>query len=127
MFDEKTWPSISLQKNITPNSSDLRCIFPYISSDPKESTTTSPNEPTAVQEKKTVTEEELEPLSEHPEAQTSRIRIIGPRHPTLISSKIDSANILFFQRRPRTNLTQIRTDDAPKSYKKALSGTDKEK
>ncbi|MBW0500087.1 hypothetical protein O181_039802 [Austropuccinia psidii MF-1] len=40
--------------------------------------------------------------------QPQRIRVIGPRHPTLISSKINSNNILPFpQRQPRVNLTDL--------------------
>ncbi|MBW0468063.1 hypothetical protein O181_007778 [Austropuccinia psidii MF-1] len=65
--------------------------------------------------------------SETLELQPSRIRVIRPRHPTLISSDIGTANILSYQRRPRTNLTQIKVNKAPKSYNEALSGPNKER
>ncbi|MBW0466931.1 hypothetical protein O181_006646 [Austropuccinia psidii MF-1] len=78
-------------------------------------------------EQPTVAEEELEAPSENPENQPRRIQVIGPRHPTLISSEIDPANILSLRRRTRTNLTHTMLDEVPKSYNEALSGLDKEK
>ena len=92
---------------------DLRSSFLYISRDSRESTTIPLTESISNQEEQpTVAEEELEPCSEH---QPSRIQVIGPRHPTLISSKIDPENILSFCRRSRTNLTQTTVDEVPKS------------
>ncbi|MBW0484364.1 hypothetical protein O181_024079, partial [Austropuccinia psidii MF-1] len=124
VFDEGTFPSISL-KNTTLHIFNLRSIFLYISREARESTTIPLTETISDQEEQpTVAEEELEPCSEH---QPSRIQVIGPRHPTLISSKIDPENILSFCRRSRTNLTQTRVDEVPKSYNEALSVLDKEK
>ncbi|MBW0569947.1 hypothetical protein O181_109662, partial [Austropuccinia psidii MF-1] len=40
---------------------------------------------------------------------------------------IDTANILSYRRRPRTNLTQIKENKTPKSYNEALSGPNKER
>ncbi|MBW0592117.1 hypothetical protein O181_131832 [Austropuccinia psidii MF-1] len=60
------------------------------------------------------------------EQQPQRIRVIGPRHPTLISSEINSDNILpFTQRQPRVNLTNL-TNHTPKNYSKAMSSSNKE-
>ncbi|MBW0466956.1 hypothetical protein O181_006671 [Austropuccinia psidii MF-1] len=60
------------------------------------------------------------------EQQSKRIRVIGPRHPTLISSKIDSNNILPFSRRHTgenlTNLTQT-----PRMFNEAMNSLNKEK
>ncbi|MBW0534422.1 hypothetical protein O181_074137 [Austropuccinia psidii MF-1] len=55
-----------------------------------------------------------------------RIRVIGPRHPTLISRKINCKNILqFSQRQPRANITN-QTCSTPKSFNEAMSGSNKE-
>ncbi|MBW0557711.1 hypothetical protein O181_097426 [Austropuccinia psidii MF-1] len=39
---------------------------------------------------------------------TTRINLIGPRHPTLISSDIQKENILPYPRRPRALLTSLK-------------------
>ncbi|MBW0537778.1 hypothetical protein O181_077493, partial [Austropuccinia psidii MF-1] len=94
------------------------------------------NEPNAMTQSESNTEqvdqpseeaEDPESPSETLEAPPSRIRVIGPRHPTLISSDIDTANILSYRRRPRTNLTQIKENETPRSYNEALSGPNKER
>ncbi|MBW0569729.1 hypothetical protein O181_109444, partial [Austropuccinia psidii MF-1] len=85
-----------------------------------ESSTEQVNQPTKEAE-------DLESPSKTLEIPPSRIRVISPTHPTLISSDIDTANILSYQRRPRTNLTQINVNKAPKSYNEALSGLNKER
>ncbi|MBW0464322.1 hypothetical protein O181_004037 [Austropuccinia psidii MF-1] len=127
VFDKRKFPSISSQ-NTSPHSSDLRAIFPYITRESRKSITTPLTESNFYQaEQPTVTKEEQEPPLEHPENQPSRIHVIGPRTPTLISSKIYPENILLFHQIPRTTLTQNRVDKVPKSYSEALSGQDKEK
>ncbi|MBW0462602.1 hypothetical protein O181_002317 [Austropuccinia psidii MF-1] len=45
-----------------------------------------------------------------------RIKVIGPRHPTLINSDISETNILPYPRRPTTHLTH----SDPSTFKKAL-------
>ncbi|MBW0500621.1 hypothetical protein O181_040336 [Austropuccinia psidii MF-1] len=126
-FDKTTFPSISSQNTISTGP-DLRSLFPYSNRNPRESTDMTLPKPIAEQlELLTKEEEEQESLSEAPELQPSRINVIGPRHPTLISSDIDPANILSFRRTPRINLTQTRVDEVSNSYNKALSGLNKEK
>ncbi|MBW0542621.1 hypothetical protein O181_082336 [Austropuccinia psidii MF-1] len=49
-----------------------------------------------------------------------RIKVIGPRNPTLISSNIDKANILPYSRRLSPHLTYSN----PNTYKKALNSVD---
>ncbi|MBW0536379.1 hypothetical protein O181_076094 [Austropuccinia psidii MF-1] len=49
-----------------------------------------------------------------------RIRVIGPRHPTLILGDINKENILTYPRRPRTLLTK--TINVPKTFRSALKG-----
>ncbi|MBW0525124.1 hypothetical protein O181_064839 [Austropuccinia psidii MF-1] len=51
-------------------------------------------------------------------AQAPRLRIIGPQHPTLVTSDLDSLNILPYKRRPVALLTAV--DDAPQTYQGAL-------
>ncbi|MBW0549043.1 hypothetical protein O181_088758 [Austropuccinia psidii MF-1] len=127
VFDEKTFHSISSPNTIS-TSPDLRSLFLYSNRNPRESTDTALPEPISEQlELLTEEEEEQEYLSEAPEFQPSRIKVIDQRHPTLISSDIDPANILSFCRRPRTNLTQTMVDEVPNFYNKALSGLNKEK
>ncbi|MBW0490794.1 hypothetical protein O181_030509 [Austropuccinia psidii MF-1] len=53
-----------------------------------------------------------------------RIRVIGPRHPTLISSEIRTNDILPFSRRVhKTNLTKNTL--VPRNYKTAIESEDK--
>ncbi|MBW0557472.1 hypothetical protein O181_097187 [Austropuccinia psidii MF-1] len=47
------------------------------------------------------------------------IRVIGPRHPTMINSEIDSTNILTFPRRPKVYLTTSK--DCPQAFNSALN------
>ncbi|MBW0510825.1 hypothetical protein O181_050540 [Austropuccinia psidii MF-1] len=127
VFDKITFHSISSPKTIS-TSPDLRSLFLYSNRNPRESTDTTLPEPISEQlELPTKEEEEQESLSEALEFQPSRIKVIDQRHPTLISSDINPANILSFHRRPRTNLTQTMVDEVPNFYNKALSGLNKEK
>ncbi|MBW0512781.1 hypothetical protein O181_052496 [Austropuccinia psidii MF-1] len=48
-----------------------------------------------------------------------RIKIIGPRHPTLISSEIREENILPYPRRPKALMTSSNLND-PVSYRQAV-------
>ncbi|MBW0483990.1 hypothetical protein O181_023705 [Austropuccinia psidii MF-1] len=53
----------------------------------------------------------------------SCIKVIGPRHHTMYSSKIDRSNILPFGQRPKVIITSA--SDCPRTYKKALISADK--
>ncbi|MBW0471574.1 hypothetical protein O181_011289 [Austropuccinia psidii MF-1] len=55
---------------------------------------------------------------------SARIRVIGTCHPTLVSSDINSLNILPYNRRADALLTL--TNFAPCTYKEALNAPDKE-
>ncbi|MBW0580515.1 hypothetical protein O181_120230, partial [Austropuccinia psidii MF-1] len=55
---------------------------------------------------------------------TSRIKVVGPRHPTIINSNVDKLNILPYQRRIKTYITQ--QAETPKTYRKALNSIHKE-
>ncbi|MBW0535573.1 hypothetical protein O181_075288 [Austropuccinia psidii MF-1] len=57
----------------------------------------------------------LPPLAKPP----VRIRVIGPRHPTLICSDIDQQNILSHSRRAGALLTSA--DETPRTFKAAIS------
>ncbi|MBW0461525.1 hypothetical protein O181_001240 [Austropuccinia psidii MF-1] len=54
----------------------------------------------------------------------ARIKVIGPRHPTLISSDIDNLNILPYTRRADALLTLA--DATPRTYKEALTAPNKD-
>ncbi|MBW0529851.1 hypothetical protein O181_069566 [Austropuccinia psidii MF-1] len=58
---------------------------------------------------------------EEPSQAPRRIKVIGPRHPTLISSEINNQNILSFLRRPKVLLTT--SDDTPRTFKFALNSS----
>ncbi|MBW0526258.1 hypothetical protein O181_065973 [Austropuccinia psidii MF-1] len=62
-----------------------------------------------------------------PEQQPPKIKVIGPRHPTLISIDINSNNILpFHRRKPRINLIK-QTCSIPNSFEEAMNSPNKEK
>ncbi|MBW0570370.1 hypothetical protein O181_110085, partial [Austropuccinia psidii MF-1] len=52
-----------------------------------------------------------------------RVKVIGPCHPNLITSNVDSMHILPYSQREKVLLTTI--DDAPKTYHKAIHGKNK--
>ncbi|MBW0551998.1 hypothetical protein O181_091713, partial [Austropuccinia psidii MF-1] len=56
---------------------------------------------------------------------TSRIKVIGPRHPTLITSDVDSIHILPYSRRARTFINTSNSE--PRTYQLTLKGEDKDK
>ncbi|MBW0541403.1 hypothetical protein O181_081118, partial [Austropuccinia psidii MF-1] len=62
--------------------------------------------------------EDSDPIS------SSRIKVIGPRHPTLIVGDVNSSNILPYQRRPKTLLTSI--SKAPRTFNQAVKSLDKD-
>ncbi|MBW0497876.1 hypothetical protein O181_037591 [Austropuccinia psidii MF-1] len=56
---------------------------------------------------------------------TNRIKVIGPRHPTLITSEVDTIHILPYPRRTRTFITT--SDSTPRTYRLALQCENKDK
>ncbi|MBW0463239.1 hypothetical protein O181_002954 [Austropuccinia psidii MF-1] len=54
-----------------------------------------------------------------PDQAPRHIKVIGPQHPTLINSEIDSTNILTFSRRPKTYRTTSK--DCPQTFNSALN------
>ncbi|MBW0515824.1 hypothetical protein O181_055539, partial [Austropuccinia psidii MF-1] len=50
----------------------------------------------------------------------TRLRVIGPRHPTIISGDINQDNILTYSRRPKVLVT--RSEEVPKTFRSALKG-----
>ncbi|MBW0533779.1 hypothetical protein O181_073494 [Austropuccinia psidii MF-1] len=67
--------------------------------------------------------DEIQPESSGsaPDRAPCHIKVIGPRHPTLIRGEIDSQNILPFYRRPRILLTT--SEDSPRTFKSALNSS----
>ncbi|MBW0582504.1 hypothetical protein O181_122219 [Austropuccinia psidii MF-1] len=54
----------------------------------------------------------------------TRIQVIGPRHPTIITANVDPLHILPYKRRVVAYLSTA--DDAPATYQSALKSEDKE-
>ncbi|MBW0535083.1 hypothetical protein O181_074798 [Austropuccinia psidii MF-1] len=54
-----------------------------------------------------------------------RLKVIGPRHPTLITSDLDTSNILPYSRRPKALISF--SDNTPRTYKSAINSVDREK
>ncbi|MBW0537278.1 hypothetical protein O181_076993 [Austropuccinia psidii MF-1] len=83
VFEEKTFPSISSQSTIS-TTPDLRSLFLYSKRNARESTHTTLPKPISEQlELPTEEEEEQKSLSEAPEFQPRRIKVIVQRHPTV--------------------------------------------
>ncbi|MBW0494845.1 hypothetical protein O181_034560 [Austropuccinia psidii MF-1] len=61
-------------------------------------------------------------ITAHPK---KRIKVIGPRHPTLISSSIIEENILPYPRHPKALMTLLNTSD-PASAKQAIKSDNSE-
>ncbi|MBW0541178.1 hypothetical protein O181_080893 [Austropuccinia psidii MF-1] len=65
--------------------------------------------------------------AEHSQAHpisASRIKVIGPQHPTIISSDVESFNILPYNRRPRALLSAH--NDAPRTFKQEINSLNKD-
>ncbi|MBW0534635.1 hypothetical protein O181_074350 [Austropuccinia psidii MF-1] len=65
-----------------------------------------------------------EDRNEAPRTTFPFLKVIGPRHPTLVSSDIDRTNILPFGRRPKVLITS--SGDCPSTYKRALTSVNKD-
>ncbi|MBW0509573.1 hypothetical protein O181_049288 [Austropuccinia psidii MF-1] len=70
------------------------------------------------------TQELVDEPQVEPNRRPIRIKVIGPRHPTLVSSAINPDNILPYPRRAGALLTTL--DNTPNTYSKAISGPPKE-
>ncbi|MBW0482598.1 hypothetical protein O181_022313 [Austropuccinia psidii MF-1] len=133
-FGSKAWDGIFLEYENEASSyrmlrtSDQKIVISLIQDMEKklpDNTDTNENSP-SIKTSSSENEDEdifIDALKQQPQ----RIKVIGPRHPTLISSKINSKNILPFSRRqPRTNLTN-QAYSTPRSFNEAMSGLNKEK
>ncbi|MBW0571667.1 hypothetical protein O181_111382 [Austropuccinia psidii MF-1] len=65
------------------------------------------------------------PVDQQQPENNVRLRIIGPRHPTLINSDVDPSHILPYSRRARAFVTT--SDIAPRTYRLALQCEDRTK
>ncbi|MBW0572419.1 hypothetical protein O181_112134, partial [Austropuccinia psidii MF-1] len=125
LFNEKKFPSLQFQKQITeeifktfPNSTSITTEEPTNESNSEENSSNTESVPEE--------NEEVDIFVDALEQQPQRIRVIGPRHPTLISREIDRDNILPFPRRqPRTNSTNL-INHTPKNYNEAMISPNKE-
>ncbi|MBW0510313.1 hypothetical protein O181_050028 [Austropuccinia psidii MF-1] len=125
IFDEKNFPSLLNQKQSLENIIE---IFPNPTQTTEEEIQINSNtdENSSSIDENSIDNESDEIYVDALEQQPKRIRVIGPRHPTLISSEIDSNNILPFSRRhTRANLTKI--NQTPKTFDEAMTSPNKEK
>ncbi|MBW0483969.1 hypothetical protein O181_023684 [Austropuccinia psidii MF-1] len=122
-FDKETFPPLPSQKQFTE---DIVRIFPNPIQTTKEFPTDSnTEEDSSSSELNSVDNEEEDTYVDALEHKPKRIRVIGPRHPTLILSKIDSNNILPFPRRQaRENLTSLNPN--PKTFSEAMISPNRE-
>ncbi|MBW0494009.1 hypothetical protein O181_033724 [Austropuccinia psidii MF-1] len=117
-FDESVFPSFSINSTNTPLQFPVfNFSFKDIHQNQNSDSDTS-YLPSDSATKEDVFHDALEELP------AWRIRVIGPRHPTLISSEIRTNNILPFSRRVhKTNLTKNTL--VPSNYKTAIESEDK--
>ncbi|MBW0479361.1 hypothetical protein O181_019076 [Austropuccinia psidii MF-1] len=62
---------------------------------------------------------------ESPSGPPRRIKVIGPRHPTLISCELDGSNVLPYSRRPKALISSV--DDTPRTYQGAIHSSNGKK
>ncbi|MBW0537724.1 hypothetical protein O181_077439 [Austropuccinia psidii MF-1] len=121
-------PSFSPKDLVTkeePNTSDLGLIG-EIHSNKSVEHPLFPNEQVNVVDEVHQLVDEEEIPQEHPaNVQPRRLRVIGPRHPTLISSNLDTSNILPYSRRPKALISS--SDNTPCTYKGTINSINKEK
>ncbi|MBW0536050.1 hypothetical protein O181_075765, partial [Austropuccinia psidii MF-1] len=121
VFDKETFPPLPSQKQFTK---DIVRIFPSPIQTAEEFSTDSEEDSSSI-EFNSIDNEDEDTYVDALEHQPKRICVIGPRHPTLISSKIDSNNILPFpQRQARANLTNLNPN--PKTFNEAMSSPNRE-
>ncbi|MBW0502256.1 hypothetical protein O181_041971 [Austropuccinia psidii MF-1] len=65
-------------------------------------------------------EPDSEPCEVIANSRPTQLRVIGPRHPTIISGDINQDNILTYSRRPKVLVT--RSEDVLKTFRSALKG-----
>ncbi|MBW0552157.1 hypothetical protein O181_091872 [Austropuccinia psidii MF-1] len=120
-FDETSFPSLNQDHSPADTTTDRQCFTigktnPITASrEPQELNNHSPplemtEEPHAEEDVPTKTRIEA--------PQARRIRVIGPRHPTLVNSNIDNLNILPYSQRANILLTSL--DTTPQTFKAAL-------
>ncbi|MBW0487332.1 hypothetical protein O181_027047 [Austropuccinia psidii MF-1] len=122
-FDKEIFPPLPSQKQFTEY---IVRIFPNpIQTTEEFPTDSNTEEDSSSSESNSVDNEEEDTYVDGLEHQPKRICVIGPRNPTLISSKIDSNNILPFpQRQARANITSVNPN--PKTSSEAMISPNRE-
>ncbi|MBW0547402.1 hypothetical protein O181_087117 [Austropuccinia psidii MF-1] len=123
-FNESSFPSVDQKpplNNPTTNTNQQQFIV-ETSSAIDESCEDNQNPPLDMEDephaKDTLT------VTQNTEApQTMHIKVIGPRHPTLVSSEINNLNILPYSQRANVLLTSV--DTTPQTYQAALRSSDR--
>ncbi|MBW0499248.1 hypothetical protein O181_038963 [Austropuccinia psidii MF-1] len=120
-FDETSFPSLNQDHLPADITTDQQCFTIgetdsiTASKEPQELNNQSP--PLEMTEEPHA-EEDLPTELRNKAPQATRIRVIGPRHPTLVNSNIDNLNILPYSRRANILLTSL--DTTPRTFKAAL-------
>ncbi|MBW0551687.1 hypothetical protein O181_091402, partial [Austropuccinia psidii MF-1] len=124
IFDEEKFPSLPSHHQ---NDNEIFNAFPgLIQTSEEESLDDQPEDDSHDIELIPTDDEDEDSFVDSLEQQPQRIRVIGPRHPTLISSEIDSENILPFRRRQaRTNLIKQTYSD-PNSFEEAMKSPNRD-
>ncbi|MBW0535826.1 hypothetical protein O181_075541, partial [Austropuccinia psidii MF-1] len=121
VFDEEKFPSLHSQQQ---SDEDVFKNFPNSYQVIEEEAQDHSNTEESSSSSDSTSNEEEDTYVDAVEHQPSRIRIIGPRHPTLISSEIDSNNIFPYHRRQaRANLAN--SNQVPKTFNEAMASPNK--
>ncbi|MBW0507495.1 hypothetical protein O181_047210 [Austropuccinia psidii MF-1] len=123
VFDEEKFPWLPSQKQFTK---DVFKTFASSTQVIEEEAQVHPNteEGSLSTDSTSINNEEEDTHVDVLEHQPKRIWVIGPQHPTLISSEIDSKNILPFPRRQaRENLANL--NQIPKTFSEAMASPNK--
>ncbi|MBW0530092.1 hypothetical protein O181_069807, partial [Austropuccinia psidii MF-1] len=125
IFDEEKFPSLP---SYHQNDNEIFNAFPgLIQTSERELPDDQPKDNSHSIELIPADDEDEDSFFDALEQKPQQIRVIGPRHPTLISSEIDSKNILpFCRRQPRTNLI-IQTCSIPNSFEEAMKSSNRNK
>ncbi|MBW0517549.1 hypothetical protein O181_057264 [Austropuccinia psidii MF-1] len=134
IFDETTFPTLNSTRSdpvlIIPEDSSVSAavVDEVHSADMESVDEVRPMDPELDDTSRMVDEvqvaPELDSADSAPPCNRSRIKVIGPRHPTIISSAVDSHHILPYSRRPKVFLSTH--DESPRTFKQALGSSKRE-
>ncbi|MBW0558315.1 hypothetical protein O181_098030 [Austropuccinia psidii MF-1] len=125
IFDENKFPSLSSQTQPMEDTTKI-LLFPRQSTEEETNNDSNMEDSSSSVDLASLENEREEIFVDALEQQPKRIQVIGPRRPTLISSEINSNNILPFSRRQTgANLTTL--TQTPRTFIEAMNCPNKEK